>query len=175
MGEASQEHSPVDSGCAFVPPDSSGWACPSSAAPDEWCEHGLASLYRADVPEADAHKKLKHAAVARAALTYNSSNTFYISEESTYVIHFMELQQCKYTGVHMCVSSRHEAHWNLLFHNYIIAFQLLIRSELLDSNKVPGDTVSGSMTQCQQGLQKSPWAWELKDWKSIVSVTCTRS
>lgn len=29
----------------------------------------LASLYRTETPEADAHKKLKHAAVAQAALT----------------------------------------------------------------------------------------------------------
>lgn len=70
----------------------------------------------------------------------------------------MELQQCKYTGMHVCVCSTHEAHWNLLFHNYIITFQLLIRSELLDSNKAPGVTVSGSMTLYQQGLQKSPQA-----------------
>lgn len=51
-----------------------------------------------------------------------------------------------------------QAHWNLLFHNHIITFQLLICSERLDSNKAPGDTVSGWRTQCQQGRQKSPWA-----------------
>lgn len=141
---------------------------------DEWCEHGLASLYRAEAPEADAHKKLKHAAVARAALTCNSSKTFYISEESTYVIHFMELQQCNYTGMHVCVSSTHEAHCNLLFiiisshSNCSSAQNCWILMRLLG-------TLSVGRCLSVRGREKSPWAWELKGWKSMVSVTCTRS
>lgn len=104
MGEASQEHSPADSGWAFVPPDPSEWACPASAAPVGWCEHGLASLYRTEAPEADTHKKLKHATVARAALIYkNSSKTFYISEESMLSISWSyskaNTQGCTYVSV----------------------------------------------------------------------------
>lgn len=80
---------------------------PCFSCSNERCEHGLASLYRTDAPEADAHKTLKHAAVARAALTYNNSSmTFYMSEESTYVIHH-GVTAMQNTGMHVCVRSTH--------------------------------------------------------------------
>lgn len=137
---------------------------PCFSCSDEWCEHGLASLYRAEAPEADAHKKLKHAAVAPAALTHNSSKTLYISEESTYVTHFMELQQCKYTGMRVCVSSTHEAHCNLLF-------------IIISSHSNCSSAQNGSWGHCRwvgASVSAGPRKVTL-GWKSMVSVTCTRS
>lgn len=101
----------------------------------------------------------------------SSSGTFYTREEPTCVLCFMALQQSKYIGV-ICVPATSKRLTGISCS--IITAAHSDRSSTWNCRTLIRLLGTLSVGR-QQGLQKAPWAWELKDRKSVVSVTWTRS